>query len=457
MTVVTIARKPEEAAVPDGLPRPGAERRSTRARWGEIELYRMGAAVVVVLYHVRQSMQVHTWAPERQGLHPGSDYPYQGVAWFEFAMSNVDVVVDFFFVISGFLLALPWVRSVVNGTAQPSVRAWAIGRAARAIPLYWLLVLVVWSTRNYGFPAEWRDLLEHLTFTQWLDSERIFYTLGPAWSLSVEICLYPLIPLLLVWVAKPIRSVPVRGLRVAFLSLPVLAVAAASVGWKHWVASSAHHNTDDWSYTFGVPAKADTFCIGILVAILFIAVRDRRMPAWCGVLVRLGAAALLYVIAAHRVDLDPTVVTYFHTFAAIPMAMLAAAVVLSRPGRLNRLLNSRAVVAGGALTFALYLGHEPLLAPLEGLGWLSSREDMLLVNWAVTLPVVLLFAWGLHHVVENPAMRLRLLFDERGRSREFYAPLATEEAAAVTEPPVGADARRRRPAPDSDLVPGGRP
>jgi peptidoglycan/LPS O-acetylase OafA/YrhL len=451
MSAVTIARKAEEAAVLPGRIRPVPERRATRARWGEIELYRVGAALAVVAYHIRQSMQVHVYAPERQGLHVGSDYPYQSVAWFEFVMTNIDVVVDFFFVISGFLLALPWVRSVVNQTPAPSVRAWAIGRMARVIPLYWFLVVIVWATRNYSFPAEWRDLVEHLTFTQWLDSKRIFWTLGPAWSLAVEVGLYFLIPLLLVVVAKPIRRLSARGARLFVLSLPVMAVGAASVGFKYWVAHNDAIDHTNWSWDFGVPAKADLFCVGILVAILFIALKEARMPAWCGVVVRLLSFLAIYYISAMRVERQGDWLTYYHSLAALPMAGLTIAVVLSKPGRLSPLLNSKPIVLGGSLTFALYLGHEPLFYPLEGLGWLSHREDMLLVNWAVTIPLAIAFAYVLHKVIETPAMRLRNLFDERGRHKEFYPDLVEEErptAALPTQRRRGS----RRTAEDRELV-----
>ncbi len=438
MSVTGTERKAEEKAL-GARPRVVTDRRAARPRWGEIELYRIVAALLVVAFHVRQSMQVKVWAPERQGLHPGTDYPYQQVAVFEFVMSNVDVIVDFFFVVSGFLLALPWLRSVINATPMPSVRAWTIGRFARVVPLYYLLIIVVWMTRNYGWPGEWRDLVEHLTFTQWADSERIFYTNGPAWSLGVEIWLYPLIPLLLVVAAKPVRRLQGKGARTAALCLAPLLVAVASLVFKLWVHRSTSIRNDQWSFTFGVPAKADLFCIGILLAIGFLAIGTRRLPALAGLGLRLLVLGGLVAAGLARIEWGGLWLVYFHSLVGVLMAVLIAAVVVSRPGRLTRLVNNGLVLRLGALTFALYLGHEPLLVPLEGLGLLGGGESRMLLTWAVFVPVALAFAWLLHTLVETPGIRLRLLWDERGRVREYYPELIVE--------PTAAPVRARRPEP----------
>lgn len=437
MTGTALRRRPAE---PNRAPAPELRR---RARWGEIELFRIVAALVIVSFHIRQNMAVHAPVSAMQSLHQGSDYPYQNVHWFELFMSNIDIFVDFFFVVSAFLLALPWMRALVNGTDLPSVRAFALGRALRVLPLYYSLVLVIWTLRNHGYPAQWQDLLEHLTFTQWLDTRRIFYTIGPAWSLADEMWLYTLIPLvalLVVRVTRRCRSTTARAITVA---LPLLGLSAASMAYKYWVDNVLNVPGDHWAWRFGVPAKVDVFCFGMVVALLVTLVGERKMPAPAGILLRACALGGLFWFLSHRVADKGLWVTYAHTAGGAASALLIAAIVLSRPGRIARRLASPGLASVGALTFALYICHESIIDPLTHIGLLKLAPHDMLLNWTFGIPIACALAFVLHHVVEQPATRLRLLWDARGRRQLEHYDEADRLPAYVSE----LHPARRRPRP----------
>src|SRR5258706_2314912 len=105
--------------------------------------------------------------------------------------------VDLFFLITGFLLVLPWFRHAREGRAPPSIGAFYVRRIRRIVPAYYVqlaLLFLLLAPAYYGF-AEWRydtrfvavNLLAHLSFLHYSTP----YTAaslsmnGPLWSLGV--------------------------------------------------------------------------------------------------------------------------------------------------------------------------------------------------------------------------------------------------------------------------------
>ncbi|MDF3149608.1 acyltransferase, partial [Streptomyces sp. T21Q-yed] len=157
-----------------------ATRRVSTMRSPELQGFRGLAALSTVVFHVWQQYYVY----DAQGAHPPVDNPYLG------ALISLEVI-DLFFVMSAYLLTLSYARAAIDGEDRTRpARDFLFRRATRILPLYFLAVLLVWSLRNPSLPGDWRDLLEHLTFTHVFDQQRIFYTLGPTWSLSLEIAFY---------------------------------------------------------------------------------------------------------------------------------------------------------------------------------------------------------------------------------------------------------------------------
>ena len=91
-----------------------------------IEGLRGVAAVAVLLYHV-----------QRQLARPTTDVPLVGeVAFFSHG-------VTLFFVLSGFLLFLPFARSLIDGGPLPRLSRYAANRALRVFPGYIVVLLLV--------------------------------------------------------------------------------------------------------------------------------------------------------------------------------------------------------------------------------------------------------------------------------------------------------------------------
>ena len=123
-------------------------------------------------------------------------------------------------------------------------------RMARLLPLYYVVVLVVWTTTNPSLPGHWQDLLMHLTFTHVYSDDYIFWTVGPAWSLGVEFHFYVLMALSVPLVAAGVRRADSRRGRLAVASVLPVALTLAGLGYLAWTILVSQPPIEDWSTWF---------------------------------------------------------------------------------------------------------------------------------------------------------------------------------------------------------------
>ncbi|HET9691366.1 MAG TPA: acyltransferase, partial [Acidimicrobiales bacterium] len=328
-----------DTAAPDRVVDPTA----TARRFEAFEAYRGLAAVAVVVFHVYQ----FTGEPYAQK-------PPAGLV-----LHDLDTLVDLFFVLSAFLLTLPWVRSS-RAAERRSGRAYVVARAVRILPLYWVAITVVWALRNGSFPGDWRDLLEHLTFTQVYDSKRIFYTIGPAWSLSVEVTFYAALLLAGIAIGR-LRPGP-RGALVAWTAFGV-GLVATGLTWKA-VEVADHVSYTRWAVWFGPLAKADVFGVGVLLAVAVAVLVDRGVTAPPAVTAGLRVAGLVAVVVCweFRGPFGQPGDEWVHPLVAVAVALVLAGSALAGVGsRYEAALGSRVPATIGLVSYSTYLWHEPLL------------------------------------------------------------------------------------------------
>src|SRR5690606_33846637 len=85
----------------------------------------------------------------------GLQWPEQPVPGLAFITAG-NTGVTLFFVLSGFLLSLPWLRYWLHaGQRQPSVLQYLQARAMRILPLYYFTLAITWLvTGNTGTVAQ---------------------------------------------------------------------------------------------------------------------------------------------------------------------------------------------------------------------------------------------------------------------------------------------------------------
>ncbi|MEU7578926.1 acyltransferase [Streptomyces sp. NPDC041068] len=393
------------------------EQPQARGRAPELQGLRGLAALSTVVFHVWQQYCTYDAA----GSHPPIDHPYVG------ALISLEVI-DLFFVMSAYLLTLSYARAAIDGkegAVRPG-KVFLFRRAIRILPLYFLAVVVVWSTRNPTLPGDWRDLVEHLTFTHVFDRERIFYTLGPTWSLSLEVAFYLVLVALGPLAVRACRGLRTRRARAALCASGCAVLFAAPLAWiayAHYVLGVPHTN---WPVYFGPQARFGGFAAGMGLAVLLTALgedRGRLRARWATAL----SASALGGLFALSLSSDPEnfAHTFYHPIAAVLwFALLYATLRIRREERrqtrLHGLLRARWVTAVGLISYSLYIWHEPVMLWLDASGLLPSSQAGFPVAVLVVLLVALAVGTASYWFVEYPAGLLGRAKDGKGKARDFY-------------------------------------
>ncbi len=245
------------------LERPAGTRRS-RAYFPELESLRGLAILLVFLYHADGILLSGAATAPTTGVAPSLP-----VALVRAGHTGVSL----FFVLSGFLLSLPFLAAMA-GEPRVAIGNFYRRRALRILPLYWLVVVAatLLNTLATGSSAPLVAGAAALVFLNTL------IDFGPAlwpysiawWSLATEVQFYLLLPLLGVFGSSP----PRRRLGLLLLLFGVLAYAAYLSG--HLRAASIG---GQMRLNGSVVGRAPLFAAGIAAAALYRS-RGEAMRAW---------------------------------------------------------------------------------------------------------------------------------------------------------------------------------
>ena len=377
---------------------------STRTRY-PLGWLRGLAALAVVFFHAYQHNRTGA-----EGVWPWSGGAHR-------VMLGTELFVEMFFVLSGFVLWLPVARAALgNGPARPG---WVLlfRRMARLLPLYYVVVLVVWTTTNPSLPGHWQDLLLHLTFTHVYSDDYIFWTVGPAWSLGVEFHFYVLMALSVPLVAAGVRRAGSRRGRLAVASaLPVL-LTLVGLGHLSWTILVSQPPLDDWSTWFSPISRAASFGLGTALAVA-VAAGVRLAGRARGLLAVVGLAALAALVATRPLTMAGE---WWHPAYALAITVAMASIVL-HDGPWPRVLEWRPLAWIGGLGYGIYLIHEPVMRFLGSIGALPEARPgafFVLTAVLVAIPSIAL-AWVSSRTVEVGGLKLLSLIDRDGAPRDYY-------------------------------------
>jgi peptidoglycan/LPS O-acetylase OafA/YrhL len=321
------------------------------------------AAWFVVLYHIRLSIA---------GLPD----------WARAIFAKGYLAVDFFFLLSGFVIWLTWhERLGERGSTAVFLRK----RIARIWPLHLVMlaaavaVALLIKATGRAVPAEYpfAELPLHVVLVQnWGFTDRLAWN-DPSWSISAELGAYLLFPLL-------VRTVDWRRLS----TLPLLAIAAAILLLLHLAMAAPTLGTD--IPRWGLLRCLTEFTTGTIVCALWLRWRaGGKAP-----LVAAAGAALLLTWTAGAPE---TLV--------IPAAFACLLLVLALTNRAVRNpLESRTLHYLGEISYATYLGHFVLWTVFK-LAFVADVSAVPPLMIALYLALVLASSVALYHLVERPAQR----------------------------------------------------
>ncbi len=321
------------------------------------------AAWFVVLYHLRRAV---------------ADLP----GWAEGILAKGSLAVDFFFLLSGFVIALAWHDRLREG-GLASVPPFLRRRIARVWPLHLVILagtvalatLLTATGRANEAEYPWAELPLHLLLVHnWRLTDTLTWN-DPAWSISAEFAAYLLFPLLALAVDPRRWPTPL-----------LLAGIAAPLVLLH-LAMRGQPTLGQDIPSFGVVRCLAEFATGALLCALW-----RRHHDASPALPALAAAALFatWIAGAPETLAVP---------AALAALLLALALSAGRPGNP---FESRTLHALGEISYATYLGHF-LLWQVFKLLLVDDATAVPPILVALYLLLVLASSIALYHLVERPA------------------------------------------------------
>lgn len=333
--------------------------------------------------------------------------------------------VSIFFVLSGFLLARPFWLALDRGEPMPSLRIYALRRAARILPGFWLALVVslVCSVAISGSSLDSEHIVRFFAGFL-LVSDWHWLTLfpvdnnGPLWSIGFEVTSYLLLPFCLAMLfAFRLRDWSGRlawvGVIAAVLVLHWLVVQWAPIddverGWDHGLVGGAKA----WMPRFNPVGFFAIFALGALAA--GVQVRLANLRHWVfDVVGLLAIAAIGWLMAAHIGGL-----TEGFGFLGIPygypwMPLAAGLALVALPSSVlaGRLLDNRVSRFIAQISFGIYIWHFliiGLMARLLPPSFQASGEQgwsIWLWSSALAMVVSIVVATISFHLLEQPMVR----------------------------------------------------
>ena len=351
---------------------------------------------------------------------------HSGVPHFQGGSLGVDV----FFVISGYLITITWLRQSAAGPVDS--KAFLRHRLARTLPAAAVTAAAVTVVVAMIARDRWADMAWHLvaslTATEnvlvsgltWGDWEPSVEALTPFthfWSMSMEVQFYLVWPLALAAVAAvgALRAAPGLRRTVLLLLLGVVAVVSAHA-YVTWGVSS--HGVAYFSPMTRAWQLAAGAGLGLILPSLRPAGKLRGyVPVLATVGAVIGVATLVwcFMFGGFARDTDSA----FWGFAVV--AATAALLALGRglpplSSRLRRLLLP--LLAVGTISYGVYLWHLPVLWTVSELGWAKTP-----LWWVFVVGMSIGAATLSWHWVEKPAIAW-----SRRRGTEASAPTVEKSA-----------------------------
>jgi peptidoglycan/LPS O-acetylase OafA/YrhL len=418
---------------PVRLNRQGADRRDLYARlsvpgaavthhqrWASVDALRAIAALMVLASHAPQL------GPSQQvGLL--KEAPRLGVG------------VWIFFAASGYLIAGPFLRALLEGRPSPPLARYALRRTARILPAYWVAFAAILLLATGSRIAHWWQLPVHAALLQGLVPNELKSIYLVAWSLSVEVIFYMLVPLG-AWIVRRKthdRPVPLDHLIVGVLGLWCLMVLGSLA---LAVAFPLHegHPLPGGVQVLALVGSLANFCPGMLV-FLALTARDAGASRWgrrytavtSRPLPTLALAGVLFIVATQL----PFETSGLSAAAQGPLFGLASGLVLATfvHGDWTRPI-ARVLAPIGLVSYGIYLWHWVILSALVHHG-IVIHEGLyrFVILVLLSLPVAAL-SWLF---VERPLLR-RTTGWERRRSAKAAAMQPHDEVSASRAlPPTG--------------------
>jgi peptidoglycan/LPS O-acetylase OafA/YrhL len=317
------------------------------------------------------------------------------------------LMVDLFFVMSGFIIFYVYGSSFSQAVQKIPLRQFFVARFARVYPLHFftllLLVILVFfvlgpATQPASIEAP-SAIASNILLLQSFGIERIYTWNIPSWSISAEMGAYLLFPVLAWWVMKKGKpavvmlclAVPLAYLSIMYL-LPRVNPYNPAIPVPHNI-----NTTYDWGFLRGIAG----FITGMMIYLIY------RQSGWKEIFRRdgTGLLVLLMMVAALHFALNDLILVLLFALLVLAFAY--------NNGRIHAVCNNRVLQFLGDISYSIYLmqiflqvpfAHGSRLPGVTGFG--RGKQNIAFSSGLMYCVVYLLLLVGIstitYYAVERP-------------------------------------------------------
>jgi peptidoglycan/LPS O-acetylase OafA/YrhL len=319
--------------------------------------------------------------------------------------------VDIFFVLSGFLLAIPYLRWHFFDKSPVSLPRYFQRRLLRVLPAYYAQILVLLGINLLFSGRELPDtgslishglMIHNLWFEYNGDINRVY------WTLPIEFGFYLLLPLLMLWATTP------RKLLGLFVISTLISISYR-YGAFQWAAEGTTAQKQ-WILN-QLPGRLNQFVSGMVAAYVYLRLTrlpNNRFNQWLSRLgFIIGTGGILYLLyfftgGMHRHFWQGHWSLFvWYSAAGAVISLLVLGLTLNH-GWISRLFGNPLMLFLGLVSYSLYLWHYPIIEGLAHTPWIKSIDGYRL-PWLglIGMSASILAAALSYYLVERPFLLVR--------------------------------------------------
>jgi len=295
--------------------------------------------------------------------------------------------VQLFFIISGFIVSLPWVKALNEGNKMPSLKEFYLRRLTRLEPPYIISTLLFFILLIALHKYSYEELKGHLLPTLFYVHNFVFgygsWINRAAWSLEIEIQFYLLAPIIISLIYRWINKTFILAFIIT-LGYPFL---------LFYLFPFSHTGLHNFIHYF---------IAGIVFAKLYVdgkLVPDNKKYSYD--IIVLFILPIMVVVCNNNYG-------YYYALGIMPVLLIVVFVCAFRGRIFNYLLTRNWVVIIGGACYSIYLLHGRLISiPIELLKHYvhtGSYALDLLVLFVIIAPITVVGSLVFYMLIERPCM-----------------------------------------------------
>ena len=253
------------------------------------------------------------------------------------------VGVGFFFILSGFVLALNYEHKIIDNP-KFSFKNFYIARMARIYPLHVLTFAVMIPYVIIQGIFGWDKAILNLFLLQsYIPIKDYNFSINNvSWSISTEFFFYLMFPLYVIWLHK------FKWLKYALfiIAIPLIIYFEPYVnGNKDW---------EKGFYYVNPIVRSLDFILGILLCQVYKVIKDKQISFSLGTIIEVGVLGI-FILFFTFYDQVPRPFR-FNIYYWIPMVLITLVFALQR-GYISKILQNKTLVYLGEISFGFYMIH----------------------------------------------------------------------------------------------------